>query len=628
MSFSRYQKEIKKKREEARTISLLKNAVANWTKRKDEYTANAKDALKKGNESQARMQIALLRNAMVGLAQAQDMHANYIAARDMREMQKLSAHFVRSLNSVMKDVARLSKSVNFEYSQKLFKKSVSAQGNAAFALRELLEQNGQAFSDNVSLLAETDENDIRTALLREIGRETDSLDSSLTAMEAEFAAPVTEKVTDAPKKLAEAESDVSQPLPEETISQKEPSLVERIPDKKRSDSPEEVDFASYFGYHGGEYIFPPIDLLKDYDNAQVQEQNESAMHGVIEALEGKLSEFGIKAVTERYIIGPVFTRIELRPDASTQIARIGALKDDISMALQRRVRLLLPIEGKSLIGVEVGNEVRAVVPLKRMVMAQREKENDAQNIEAGLGVDLEYQPQFRTFFSLPHLLVGGTTGSGKSVFLNSLIMQILYRYAPSDVRLVLIDFKRVEFGIYNSLPHVVGGRAIDEYEEAMRVVELLKREMERRYSLFSEAGVRNLAEYNSSREKKIPHILLIIDEYADIACSAYAKQFDRLIQRLAQKARACGIHLVISTQRPSVKVINGVIKANFPTRVAFAVASHVDSMNILDSTGAECLLGSGDMLFASGRHTDRLQSPYVSTDEILAVTDFIKRENK
>ena len=478
------------------------------------------------------------------------------------------------------------------------------------------------------MLAETDENDIRTALLREIGRETDSLDSSLTAMEAEFAAPVTEKVTDAPKKLAEAESDASQPLPEETISQKEPSLVERIPDKKRSDSPEEVDFASYFGYHGGEYIFPPIDLLKDYNNAQVQEQNESAMHGVIEALEGKLSEFGIKAVTERYIIGPVFTRIELRPDASTQIARIGALKDDISMALQRRVRLLLPIEGKSLIGVEVGNEVRAVVPLKRMVMAQREKENDAQNIEAGLGVDLEYQPQFRTFFSLPHLLVGGTTGSGKSVFLNSLIMQILYRYAPSDVRLVLIDFKRVEFGIYNSLPHVVGGRAIDEYEEAMRVVELLKREMERRYSLFSEAGVRNLAEYNSSREKKIPHILLIIDEYADIACSAYAKQFDRLIQRLAQKARACGIHLVISTQRPSVKVINGVIKANFPTRVAFAVASHVDSMNILDSTGAECLLGSGDMLFASGRHTDRLQSPYVSTDEILAVTDFIKRENK
>lgn len=628
MSFGRFQKEIKKKREEAKTISLLKNAIANWTKRKDEYTANAKDALKKGNESQARMQIALLRNAMVELAQAQDMHANFIAARDMREMQKLSAHFVRSLNSVMKDVAHLSKSVNFESSQKLFKKSVLAQGDAAFALRQLLEQNGQAFSDNVSLLSDTDEDDIRTALLREIGRDADSFDDSLTAMEAEFAAPATEKTPDVPKKLAETEGGAVQPASEETIPQEKPPLAERIPEKKRSDSPKEVDPDSYFGYHGGEYVFPPIDLLKDYDNAQLREENENAIQGIIEALEGKLREFGIKAVTERYIIGPVFTRIELRPDASVQIAKIAALKDDISMALQRRVRLLLPIEGKPLIGVEVGNVVRAVVPLKRMITAQSERECDAQHIEAGLGVDLEYCPQFRTFYSLPHLLVAGTTGSGKSVFLNSLIMEMLYRYAPSDVRLVLIDFKRVEFGFYNGLPHVVGGRAIDEYEDALRVVELLDREMDRRYALFSGAGARNLAEYNSSCEKKIPQILVIIDEYADIACSAYAKQFDRLVQRLAQKARACGIHLVISTQRPSVKVINGVIKANFPTRVAFAVASYVDSMNILDSTGAECLLGSGDMLFTGGRHTERLQSPYVSTDEILAVTDFIKRENK
>lgn len=628
MSFGQFQKEVKKKREEAKTISLLKNAIANWTKRKDEYTATAKEALKKGDESQARMQIALLRNAMVGLAQARDMFANFIAARDMREMQKLSAHFVRSLNSVMKEVGRLSKSVNFESSQKLFKKSVSAQGDAAFALRQLLEQNGQAFSDNVSLLADTDEEDIRTALMREIRGETDSLDRSLTEMEAEFTEAVREKAPDAPKKLAEAEGGTTQPASEEKTPQEERPHVERIPEKKQSDSAEEVDPDSYFGYHGGEYVFPPIDLLKDYDNLKVREENESAIQGVIEALEGKLREFGINAVTERYIIGPVFTRIELRPEASVQISKIAALKDDISMALQRRVRLLLPIEGKSLIGVEVGNAVRAVVPLKRMIAAQNERESDSQHVEVALGVDLEYHPLFRTFFSLPHLLVGGTTGSGKSVFLNSLIMEILYRYAPSDVRLVLIDFKRVEFGFYNDLPHVVGGRAIDEYEDALRVVELLDREMERRYSLFSGAGVRNLAEYNSSCEKKIPQILVIIDEYADIACSAYAKQFDRLIQRLAQKARACGIHLVISTQRPSVKVINGVIKANFPTRVAFAVASYVDSMNILDSTGAECLLGSGDMLFAGGRHTDRLQSPYVSTDEILAVTDFIKRENK
>ena len=628
MSFNQYRKQIKKKREEVKTISLLKNAVANWTKRKEEYANNAKEALKNGNESQARMQIALLRNAMVGLAQAQDMHANYSAARDMREMQKLSAHFVRSLNSVMKEVARLSQSVNFEHSQKLFKKSVLAQGDAAFALRELLKQNGQAFSDNVSLLAETDEDDIRSTLLREIGRESDSFSDSLTEMEAEFATPVTEKIPSAPQKIAEAGNDSTQPVTEEKIQPKEPSPAENTPENKRPDPFKNIDPGDYFAYHGGKYAFPPIDLLNDYNNEQVQEKNESAMQEIIEALERKLKEFGINVSTEQYIIGPVFTRIELRPDANVQISKIASLKDDISMALQRSVRLLLPIEGKSLIGVEVENAVGAVVPLKRMITEQNARENDPLRIEVGLGFDLEWQPRFRTFVSLPHLLVGGTTGSGKSVFLNSLILETFYNYAPNDVRLVLIDFKRVEFGLYNGLPHVVGGRAIDEYEDALRVVELLDREMERRYDLFSEVGVRNLAEYNSAREKKIPQIIVIIDEYADIACSAYAKQFDRLIQRLAQKARACGIHLIISTQRPSVKVINGIIKANFPTRVAFAVASYIDSMNILDSTGAECLLGSGDMLFTSGRQFERLQSPYVSTEEILAVTDFIKRESK
>lgn len=628
MSFNQYRKQIKKKREEVKTISLLKNAVANWTKRKEEYANNAKEALKNGNESQARMQIALLRNAMVGLAQAQDMHANYIAARDMYEMQKLSGHFVRSLNSVMKDVAKICKSINFEHSQKLYKKSVTAQGNAAFALRELLEQNGQTFSDNVSLISNTDESEIRNALMREIKRDSVSFDDSLVAMEAEFGMNESDKATDASKKITETEVETTMPDIENTISHNVSPIMDNNHDRKKPAIKEEPDTASYFGYHGGDYVFPPIDLLKDYDNTQVDEENESAIHEIIEALEKKLREFGIKVETERYIIGPVYTRIELRPDTSVQISKIAALKDDISMALQRRVRLLLPIEGKSLIGVEVGNDVRAVVPLKRIIIAQNEREKDTCYIETGFGVDIEYNPQFRTFFSLPHLLVGGTTGSGKSVFLNSLIMEILYRYSPADVRFVLVDFKRVEFGIYNGLPHVVGGRAIDEYDEALRVLELLDKEMERRYELFSKTGVRNLAEYNDLLEKKIPQILVIIDEYADAACSAYAKQFDRLIQRLAQKARACGIHLIISTQRPSVKVINGVIKANFPTRVAFSVASYVDSMNILDSTGAECLLGSGDMLLSSGRHTERLQSPYVSTEEILDVIDFIKRENK
>ena len=624
MSFRQFEKEMKRKREEQQTLTALQNAVAAWTKRKDEYTASAKDALKKGNEAQSRMYIALLRNAMVGLAQAQDMYTNFIAARDMREMQTLSARFVRSLNSVMKDVGKISRSVDFAGAQKIFKKSVTTQGEAARALRTLLEENGQAFADTVSSLSETGEADIRSALMREIGREEGTLGDSLSALEAEFSLPAEE----APERLAEAAGGEAKPAPA-PASEPEPVPEEAAPHapKKRPEPTESIDPASYFGYRGGKYVFPPIDLLEDHDNRQAMAENEEAVQGVIDALEGKLKDFGIEVKTESYIIGPAFTRIELRPDPNVQISKIGALKDDIAMALKRKVRLLLPIEGKDLIGVEVENSARAIVPLKRM-LADRQEEKDAQYVEAGLGVDLEFRPQYRTFNSMPHLLVGGTTGSGKSVFLNSLIMGLFYNYAPTEVRLLLIDFKRVELGVYNALPHVVGGKAIDEYEDALHAMELLDEEMERRYTLLSEVGARNLAEYNENREDRLPQILVIIDEYADIASSAYAKQFDRLVQRLAQKARACGINLIISTQRPSVKVINGIIKANFPSRAAFAVASYVDSMNILDATGAECLLGMGDMLFMSARRTDRLQAPYVSSDEVAAVTAFIKRECK
>ena len=627
MSFRKFEKEMKKKREEAQVLSALRSAVDTWTKRRDEYTEGAKAALRKGNESSARMQITLLRNAMFQLAQSEDMLANFLAARDMRDMQTLSARFVRSVNSVMKDVYKISKSVNFAQSGRVFDKSVRAQTDANRSLRELLKSNGQAFSDSVSSLSGTEEEDIRAALLREVRREEGSLGDSLAELEKEFG---TEQKEEEPARLAEAEG-APQPPEQEPAEEPEEEPEERAPRKKKAapaQSAEDIDTAVYFGYSGKEYVFPPLDLLKDHDNAAATKENESAVEGVIAALEQKLREFGIAAKTESYLIGPAFTRIELRPEPSVQISKIAALKDDIAMALKRKVRLLLPIEGKDLIGVEVENAARAIVPLKRMFTDPREGEPDAQYLEAGLGFDPEYRPQFRTFNSFPHLLVGGTTGSGKSCFLHALLTGMFFRYTPAQLRLVLIDFKRVEMGVYNGLPFVVGGRAVDEYDDALRSLELLDKEMERRYTLFSSAGVRNIAEYNAGYEPALPMILVAIDEYADIASSTYAKQFDRLVQRLAQKARACGIHLVISTQRPSVKVINGIIKANFPARAAFAVASYVDSMNILDTTGAECLLGSGDMLFSGGRHTDRLQAPYVSTEEIAAVADFIKENNK
>ena len=206
---------------------------------------------------------------------------------------------------------------------------------------------------------------------------------------------------------------------------------------------------------------------------------------------------------------------------------------------------------------------------------------------------------------------------------------MIYRYSPKEVRLVLIDFKRVELGIYNGIPHLVDGKIKDEHDSAMQVLQDLDAEMERRYGLFLEKGARNISEYNSAcaEDEKLPVIITMIDEYADMVGSEYQKKVEQIIQRLAQKARAGGIHLIISTQRPTVKVINGVIKANFPTRVAFSVASHVDSQNILDETGAQNLVGKGDMLLGYYNKMERLQAPYISFEEIKSVTNYIKENN-
>ena len=346
---------------------------------------------------------------------------------------------------------------------------------------------------------------------------------------------------------------------------------------------------------------------------------------VIQVLEDKFRDFGIEVKTERYTVGAAFSRLELRLISNTPLSQIARIEKDINMAVKRTVRLLLPINGTDLIGIEIPNAERETVPLKAIIPADKE----TCDVNIRIGFDVEYTPHYKSLHSLPHLLMGGTTGSGKSNFLHALITQLLFSYSPSDVRFVLVDFKRVELGMYNGIPHLVGGKTIDEYDDAIQMFQDLIDEMERRYQLFLACGVRNISEYNSGRKDtdKLTRIIMVIDEYADLVGSEHEKQIERYMQRLAQKARASGIHLIVSTQRPSVKVINSVIKANFPTRIAFTVASHVDSMNILDFSGAENLTSLGDMIFSYFGEVERLQAPYVAIDEILRVNDFIRKTN-
>ena len=382
--------------------------------------------------------------------------------------------------------------------------------------------------------------------------------------------------------------------------------------------PESIDFT----YTGKPYVFPPLDLLTEVvGRDEIRAFNKQDIEQIIPILEDKFKSFDIDVHTENFTVGAAFSRLECRVVSNTPLSQIARIENDISMALKRKVRLLLPIEGKDLIGVEVENAQREMLPIKELLVQCGNATNE---IEFGVGFDIDYRPQFKKFNSLPHLLIGGTTGSGKSIFLHSLIMQMLYRYTPEQVRLVLVDFKRVEIGMYNGVPHLVKGKVVDEYEDAMNMFKNLVDEMERRYQLFLESGVRNIIEYNDkNRNSRLPVVIAVVDEYADIMGSSFEKQFNQLVMRLVQKARASGIHLILATQRPSVNVISGNIKANLPTRVSFAVPSHIDSMNILDASGAQDLISKGDMMISFGGKIDRLQSPYVAIEEIDKTTKFI-----
>ena len=377
------------------------------------------------------------------------------------------------------------------------------------------------------------------------------------------------------------------------------------------------------------YVLPPLDLLEDIpEQNELKEKNRQELAGVAELVENKLRDFGVEIKCENIVVGPSVSRLECRLISKTPLSKIENYEDDISMALRRRVRLLLPIRGKDLIGIEVPNTYRMTVGLKQALLKAPQ---DNKKINFLVGEDIEGNVKYLEFKSLPHMLVAGQTGSGKSVFLQCLINSILLRYTPREVQFVLIDFKRVEFLLYNGLPNVIGGKVIDEHKDALDALQALCKEMDDRYAIIASDphGVDSIEEYNAVVEpsKRLPLIVCIIDEYADMIGGGYKKDFNACVTRLVQKARAAAIHIIVSTQRPSVDVIDGIIKANLPTKVALSVASHVDSGNIINASGAQNLTGMGDMLMSQLGIMDRYQSAFISKGEVRAITNYLKTHN-
>ena len=371
-----------------------------------------------------------------------------------------------------------------------------------------------------------------------------------------------------------------------------------------------------------EYTLPGSELLTAHAPVRAGAGMDHESNSQI--IVSKLASFGIATQVVGISAGPVVTQYELEPDASVRVSKIEALADDLAMALSARsIRIEAPIPGRSVVGIEIPNRDSNVVGLKS-IFEEVEFADSSQGLTFALGRDVAGAARATDLTKMPHLLIAGATGSGKSVMVNALIASLLFRCRPDELRLILIDPKRVELSGYNGLPHLLVP-VITEAEKASAALRWTVLEMENRYRLFAEAGARNIAAYNEGRVEpndRIPFIVVIIDELADLMMQD-GRSTEEPIVRIAQKARATGIHLVLATQRPSVNVVTGLIKANIPSRIAFSMASQIDSRTVLDAPGAEDLIGRGDMLFqpSDAPKPIRLQGVFVSDQEIEGVVN-------
>ena len=397
----------------------------------------------------------------------------------------------------------------------------------------------------------------------------------------------------------------------------------------------EDTFVSSFQEDWSKYKLPRLTLLKDAGKKSRSTANVSAANDAGRQLIEILDQFGVKATLVATHIGPAVTKFEVKPDLGVRVNKISNLQYDIKMALAAKdIRIEAPIPGKSAVGIEIPNVEKTSVSMKELMKNIPDKLAQSKMLFA-LGKDLMGNCVYGELNRMPHLLIAGATGSGKSVCVNSIITSILMRARPDEVKLLLVDPKKVEFTPYKEIPHLLGP-VITDGDEANRALKVIVTMMDNRYELFSMAGVRNIAGYNAYIEahpeeglSPLPWVVVIIDELADLMLVA-AKEVEASIQRITQLARAAGIHLIVATQRPSVDVITGIIKANIPSRIAFAVSSAVDSRTILDQMGAEKLLGYGDMLYVPVGETvaTRVQGVFVSDDEVADICEFVSRQGK
>ena len=429
---------------------------------------------------------------------------------------------------------------------------------------------------------------------------------------------------DKPKKYNHDKDDLSYLGEEKLFKQEE--------EQKESKTKEVLQLEHAVTVEDKDYKFPPITLLSPGDPKEIK-GGKKAVTETASKLQKTLYSFGVSAKVENVSVGPAITRYELKPAEGVRVSKIANLADDIALNLAAEsIRIEAPIPGKQAVGIEIPNTENEVVHL-RDIIASDSFQNHKSKLAFALGKDVAGKEVVADIAKMPHVLIAGATGSGKSVCINTLIASIIYKAKPSEVKLLMVDPKVVELSVYNGIPHLLIPVVTDP-KKAAGALAWAVQEMINRYNLFAQKGVRDIKGYNEAVEKegetgKLPQIVIIIDELSDLMMAS-PKEVEDSICRLAQMARAAGMHLVIATQRPSVDVITGVIKANIPSRISFAVSSQVDSRTILDMVGAEKLLGKGDMLFypSGAPKPTRIQGAFVSDKEVEKLVDFLKSQGE
>ena len=428
-------------------------------------------------------------------------------------------------------------------------------------------------------------------------------------------------------------NDDLEPLTRDSKKEMQPDVIEnnlfKQEEEKKEDKRKEVlQLEHAMVVEDEHYEYPPVELLSK-GKAKALKGGAKALTDTATKLQKTLYSFGVSAKVENVSVGPAITRYELKPAEGVRVSKIANLADDIALNLAAEtIRIEAPIPGKQAVGIEVPNKEKETVHLREVLESDEFQENKSK-LTVALGKDVAGNTQLADIAKMPHVLIAGSTGSGKSVCINTIITSIIYNAKPSEVKMVMVDPKVVELSVYNGISHLLIPVVTDP-KKAAGALAWAVQEMDDRYNKFAGKGVRDLKGYNKAIEKeggvgKLPQIVIIVDELADLMMVA-AKDVEEAICRLAQKARAAGMHLVIATQRPSVDVITGLIKANVPSRIAFAVSSQVDSRTILDTVGAEKLLGKGDMLFfpSGAPKPSRVQGAFVSDDEVEKIVDFVK----